>query len=351
MPPPTPLLLNRNGRRATVVVRGAEPSPIDSPERAIKEIQEQLKRFEDPSRVSVGSLLDRLPNASKDMDRSQHDDRLRLLDNLEMEMGQQENHWQQMQTNLDRDSMSLATPQQQMQPQVPSRDSSKRSSRTPSRVIERRSRIRSGMTVRSKSQESSRGPSTDSSENSRASIWQQRLADAQMEYTAHAPDLLRKRSLNFLSVARLPTGLGSPTPPESLDSGTDMESESDGEDFHFANQREQTEAKVASLWAKEIEAPKTASGHMWSRPAERAVLDSPEPPAKNIRPVQRRSDQPLQIFSMDLWSKPRSAEHSRPVVGLWGSKLVRPRRIVTRPVTQRPARKSRRVTFLPDIGT
>lgn len=352
MPPPTPLLLSRNGRQATVVVRNAEPSPpADSPERAIKEIQEQLRRFEDPNRVSVGSLLERLPNGNSNAEPSYDDNRLRLLDNLEMEMGQHENHWQQIQTNLDRDSMSMATPQPAQSESV-SRESSQRSSRTPSRVLDRRSRIRSGMTVRSKSDESSRGPSTDSSDNSRASVWQQRLANAQMEYTANAPDLLRKRSLNFLSVQRVNRGLGSPTPPESLDSETDIESETDNEVSNYANKSQQPQTKVASLWQEPIASPQVAAGRLWNHPYISSVPQpSPEPPAKNVRPAQRRIEQPLQIFSVELWAKPRSAEHSRPVVGLWGSKLVRPRSIVTRPVTQRPARKSRRVTFLPDIGT
>lgn len=357
MPPPTPLLLNQRGRGATVVVRAAEPSPpvIDSPERAIAEIQAQLKRFEEPGRGSVGSLLRHIPDVtSRDAD-AVNEDRFRLLENLENEMGQQENQWQQMQTNLDRDSMStintIMTPQAPAQSESEmSRESSRRSSRTPSRVASRRARIRSSMSLRSKGDDSTCTTSTQSSDNSRASIWQQRLAEAQMEYVENAPALLRKRSLNFLSVSKSHQ-LGSPTPPDSVDSGTDLETDSEVE-----SENEQASVDIhkepASLWQAELPSPKAAAGRMWNPPyktTERAA--SPEPPAKNIRPAQHQIQFPLRISSSNLWSKPASSADSRPVVGLWGSKLVRPVSIRTRPVTQRPPRKSKRVTFLPDIGT
>ncbi len=351
MPPPTPLLLSKNGgRKATVVVRSAEPSPpTDSPERAIKEIQEQLRRFEEPNRISVDSLLQRLPNQNIVL--SKDNDRLQLLENLEMEMGQQENHWQQMQTDLNRDSMSVVMTPQPSESDDLSRESSQRSSHTPFRIMDRRARVRSSMTMRSKGEDSSRTTSTQSSDNSRASVWQQRLAEAQMEYMSNAPDLLRKRSLNFLHVSKVQEALGSPTPPESLDSETEIESASDSEEIVYAQTYHETQREQAVLWQKPNVAPQAASGRMWSCPFEKsAPLPLPEPPAKSLRPAQRRTEQPLQISSIDLWAKPRSPEHSRPVVALWGSRLVRPRSIVTRPVTQRPLRKSKRITFLPDIG-
>jgi len=353
MPPPPPLLLNRTGRKAKIIVRAAEPSPpVDSPERAIQEIQAQLKRFEEPSRGSVGSLLRHLPDAASiGIDEQDQNGRLRLLENLEKEMGHQQDQWQQMQTNLDRDSMSVV-----MSPQVelPSKGdmslrSSQRLARTPSGILSRRARIRSSMTVRSKGEESSRTNSTASSDNSRASVWQQRLAEAQMAYVENAPDLLRKRSLNFLSVSKAQhQQLGSPTPPDSeTDSETDFESNSENGDA-----AEKISQELPSLWQPPLVSPKAAVGRMWNPPNETSFSRSAstQPPAQNVRPVQRRLDYPLQIFSLGLWSKPRSSNHSRPVVGLWDSKPVRPKSIATRRVTQRPQRKSKRVTFLPDIG-
>lgn len=353
MPPPTPLLLNQRSRGAAVVVRGAEPSPpnIESPERAIAEIQAQLQLFEEPGRGSVGSLLRHMPDSNTTAVNVAYEDRLKLLENLENEMGQQENQWQQMQTDLHRDSVStIATPHALAESEADlSRESSRRSSRVPSRVVSRRARIRSSMTLHSKGDESTSSISTQSSDNSRASIWQQRLAEAQMEYMENAPALLRKRSLNFLSVSKSHQ-LGSPTPPDSVDSGTDMETDSEVEaENEYANVGVST--KAASLWEPQLRSPKAAAGRLWNPPYENTErATSPEPPAKNVRPAQRQIQLSLRISSSDLWSKAASNTNSLPLVGLWGSRLARPVSIRTRPVTQRPPRKSKRVTFLPDIS-
>jgi hypothetical protein len=350
MPPPTPLLLNKSGQKAKVVVRATEPSPpSDSPERAIQEIQAQLKRFEESSRGSVGSLLRHLPNStSTDVDEQDQSSRRRLLENLEKEMGQQQDQWQQMQTSLDRDSMSIVmTPQAEPSEGDMSRQSSQRSSRTPLGVLSRRARIRSSMTMRSKGEDSSRTNSTTSSDNSRASVWQQRLAEAQMAYVENAPDLLRKRSLNFLSVSKAQhQQLASPTPP---DSDTDLEFDSESENGEVSSHGSQ---ESPSLWQAPVLSAKVATGHLWDLSLVKPVvkLESARPPAQNVRPAQRQLDYTLPISSFDLWTKPRSSNHSRPVMALWGSRTVRPRSIVTRRAVQRPQRKSRRVTFLPDIG-
>ncbi|PVH77102.1 hypothetical protein DL98DRAFT_657009 [Cadophora sp. DSE1049] len=355
MPPPTPLLLSKTGKKATVVVRPSEISPpTDSPERAIADLQAQLKHFEDePSRGSVGSLLKRMPGTKTEG--APDTGRFRLLENLEKEMGQQETHWQQMQTNLDRDSMSQAmSPYTQAQSEESegtlTRESSQRSNRTPSKILSRRARVRSSMTV------SERTSSTQSSDNSRASIWQQRLAEAQMEYMENAPALLRKKSLNFLSVSKGQAPMMSPTPPESVNSETDietdLESDSDTEAMmkYQAPQAQASKKVKGQLWEPSLPSPKAASGRLWNFPYETPSTEAAaEPPARDVRPAQRRLDTPLSISSKELWTKPRSSPHSRPVVGLWGSKPVRPRSITTRHLTQRPQRKSRRITFLPDI--
>jgi len=221
-------------------------------------------------------------------------------------------------------------------------------------VKSRRARIRSSMTIASKGQDSSRTTSTQSSDSSRASVWQQRLAEAQLKYLENAPDLLRKRSMNFLSMSK--AQVGSPTPPDSINSGTDSETdpESDSESGAVNHVSiPEIRREIPSLWQRPMASPKAAAGRMWNPPVESStvIAGSPEPPAKNVRPAQRRMRGSLPISSTTLWSKPRTPEHSRPVVGLWGSKPVRPRSIVTRRVTQRPQRKSKRVTFLPDIGT
>ncbi|TVY48580.1 hypothetical protein LOCC1_G002658 [Lachnellula occidentalis] len=354
MPPPTPLLLNKNGRQATVVVRNTEPSPIDSPERALEELQAQLKRFEEPNRGSVGSIIRHLPNGSAVEDGDLLEDHgFQLLDHLEKEMGQQENQWQQMQTNIDRDSFSTIMSPPALPKTDLSRESSQRSSRTPSRILSRRARIRNSLTTRSKGEDSTSTTSTSSSDNSRASIWQQRLAEAQEEYLENAPVLLRNQSLNFLSVAKSHQ-IGSPTPPDSEESGTEIETDAESESEAPEALRAApvfNQKQLLSLWKPTSASPDTAEDCLWSPSHKRLVIrtNSPEPPARDVRPVKRRSGYSPSIYSSTLWSNPKPSERSQSVVGLWGFKPLRTRSIKTRPVTQRPQRKSKRVTFLPDI--
>ncbi|KAG9231586.1 hypothetical protein BJ875DRAFT_545261 [Amylocarpus encephaloides] len=346
LPPPTPLLLNNSGRQAKVVVHTAEP---DSPERAIQEIQAQLKRLEEPNRGSVDSLIRPIPSMPS-VENDNASERFRLLENLEKEMGLQEDQWQQMHNNFDRDSISVMTPQASIHSDSDlSRHSSMKSSRAPSRANSRRNRIQSGMTVRSKGDDTTSPISPVSSDNSRASIWQQRLAEAQVEYLEKAPALLRKKSLNFLSLGKSHQIL-SPTPPESVNSETDQESDSEAEHEDSKIQPAFGRSK-STLWEQAVQSPKGASGRMWNPPYEPIVSRAVnlEPPARDLRPTQRPIASTLVISSSGLWSKPCTPERKRPVVGLWGSKPVRPTSIVTRKVTQRPQRKSRRVTFLPDI--
>ncbi|CAG8950735.1 hypothetical protein HYFRA_00002946 [Hymenoscyphus fraxineus] len=324
MPPPPPLLLDSNGRGATVLVRTAEPSPIDSPEHAIKEIQAQLKKFEAPNRDSVESV----------------GGRFRLLENLEKEMGQQEDQWRHLQSN-DRDSMSLImTPQASVHSEhTLSRQSSQKSIRS-SRLVPRQQRIKSGAII-----------STNSSGNSRTSLWQRRLAEAQDEYLEHAPALPNNRkTLNFLSISKTGEQLGSPTPPDSIGSSIDLgsESESDSVDEEIFEHREQIKNY---LWQSAEPLLRPAASGLWNGPSEVTVVRavSPTPPAIDLRPAQRKGGELLTIESSKMWTKPRSSLQSRAVTALWGSKPVRPNSIVTRPVTQRPQRKSKRITILPDI--
>jgi hypothetical protein len=108
---------------------------------------------------------------------------------------------------------------------------------------------------------------------------------------------------------------------------------------------------MISLWKPKLGPPKAVFGRLWNPPyvsSTRAV--SSEPPARNVRPPQRTAQMPLQIHSSNLWSKPPSSKINHHVIGLWSSKKKRPNSIVTRRATHRPQRKSKRVTFLPDIG-
>jgi hypothetical protein len=345
MPPPTPLLLNSKGRNINVIIHSPAPSPIDSPTRAIKEIQTQLKRFEQLDRGSVGSLLRHLPDTNSSALGNVSDDpgmRSRLLQNLEDEMGHQESLWQHMQVNIDHDSNSINLTPQQLAPSV------ERVSRGPSdRSVSQRVSVRNSMT---KSEVSRSSTSSQSPSNSRASVWQQRLAEAQIEYPENAPALNRNRNLNFLSLSQSP--MGSPTPPDSIESETDIETSSESELELSPSEVSYDGAQDSkpSLWQPQPILPKASFSGVWDLPSSpRTRPSSPEAPAKAIRPPKRLIQEEMPIFSSTLWSKPCPSGNSC-FIGLWGSRKVRPSSINIRRASQRPQRRSKRITCLPDIG-
>ncbi|KAF4907329.1 hypothetical protein CGCF415_v007396 [Colletotrichum fructicola] len=349
MPPPTPLQLKSPSRRMNaVVLQVAEPSPLESPQHAYEMIQAQLKKLEEPNRDSYES----------------QGQRIRLLESLEAEMGQQENQWHEMQHGLSRDSFSTngttSVRNSQQEPSnvsVHSRDSSLHSNIAADRRASRRARMQSGVSLNKSSYEDLRSAASSSSSNdNRTSLWQRRLNDAQMEYMENATELLAKRNLNFLSVskARVSAQLGSPTPPDT--------DESEGVDAQI----------LATLMPKERAAPE---GHLWapvsplSSEREPALLWAPthdvasEPtqsgqaavvlPGLSVRPAARKTSEPLVIESFQLWQSDHTAAKKLRISftkSLWRASFVaEPPKTQARPLTQRPPRRSKRITALPDI--
>jgi hypothetical protein len=342
-----------NGKQPTVVVHEPVVEVVeDTPETALQEIHAQLSKLEGSNEETLSSIMRNMPHGSSQLSTDQNNDRLGLLENLEKEMGQQETHWMQMQHNFDRDSNSVILTPQKPLPSPPSESSSRGTSLS----VTRRPRIRGNPKRQSNGDESTTTTSTQSSENSKATVWQQRLAEAQTEYMENATTLLNNPHLNFLNFQK--GQLGSPTPPESGDSengsATDMEFDTDDENYVDELGRDASSPEPFSrrpaLWEPMSVAPVFCVGHLWCPPGESSMArtPSPEPAAKAVRPAHRRDHHPLSIGSSALWSKP-TAHADRPLVGLWGSRMTRPKSIITRPKTQRPARKSKRVTFLPDI--
>lgn len=374
-PPPVPLVLSDRPTTAkqAVLVKAAEPSPLPSPEEALMMIQAQLKKYEQPG----GGAADSPGNG-----------RLALLNDLEAEMGQQETRWHGMQHDLSRDSFSTMSPTGQSRrnseaaPVSPaealSRNSSTKSKESiaADRRASRRARMGSISSTRSSSRES------DDSRN-RASLWQRRLAEAQMEYMENANELIRKRSLNFLSVAK--ADLGSPTPPDSDESEADIESRRnlaallEARAKYQAVETERSAGAADLLWTPRRE-PKPESGLMWVRPQrpyeQHLPRQEPPLPGLSVRPAQRKESSTLPIESTQLWQKPTSLGETS-MSGLWRSpaevQALKERSQTTtparrqapsyynpgiqrsrsasgsRPLTQRPPRRSKRITALPDI--
>lgn len=345
MPPPTPLLLSRNGNSVSVVVHSPAPSPVDSPGNAMKKLQAQLKHFEEPNHESLGPFLRRMsagnPSAVSDV-KDDRNSRSRLLQDLEKEMGQQESLWQKMQNNFDCDSNSVI-----LTPQMPTpllEDSSQESSQ---RSAARNAQARKSM-IRSAASSSS--TSSHSSNNSRTSVWQQRLAEAQMEYVENASILNHNRNLNLLWISQ--SQLGSPTPPESVDSETDIETGSESETVFSRSEVESDiiQRRKSWLWQPQPPVSEARFSGLWDPTVTSSKgVGSLDAPAKDFRPLKRLIREALPIFSSVLWSKLRSSSTGT-YLGLWGSRKVRPTSIIVRRASQRTQRKSRRIGYLPDIG-
>lgn len=362
-PPPTPLNLSDRPTPAkqAVLAQATEPSPLPSPEEALKMIQAQLLKYEQADRGSTES-----PG------------QMVLLNDLETEMGQQETRWLGIKNEFSRDSLSTLdmnspTAESRRTSIAPdmsldnalTRTSSTRSNAASDRQASRRTRLASYASSRSSTKDGDDVPL-----GTRATLWQKKLAEAHAEFLEHELD--RKRSMNFLSFS---SKLGSPTPPDSDDSEIEIESKRNLAAL-FENQKKAA-MPMKGLWTAS-EAPKDRSGLMWVRPERPYYVPLTEPPLPGlaVRPAQRIEWSMLSIDrGQYLWQRPIS-DSTFGSSGLWNSSsepdtaptrepkpesesrvskfykpgLQRSRTLPSpRPLTQRPPRRSKRITALPDI--
>ncbi|KAI1343008.1 hypothetical protein F5Y15DRAFT_273891 [Xylariaceae sp. FL0016] len=343
--PPTPLLLNGRSTKRAIVVQPAEPSPVESPAAAYQVIQEQLQRFDQTSRASVQN----------------EEQRLALLEDLEREMGELENHWQSTQTRLERDSVSSiqTASTRESRPNSLAHTLSRTASQhsiAAERRASRQARMRSRSRGRSQEDEGRGTPSsqasTQSSESAQASSWQTRLAEAQMAYMENAPDLIMKRNnLNFLSVSK--AALGSPSPPDTDES----EAEADVRKSlgMVSAKKFKPAVPVSYLWAHSPAAQQPSTSGLWAalvRVPERRDLFK-ESSEITARPSTKKFFDQLAIESEQLWQRPIAPSKSNKVKALWEKHVAEPivaaKQVAPRPTTIRPPRRNKRVTLLPDI--
>lgn len=375
--PPVPLVLSDRPTLAkqAALVQAAKPSSLPSPEEAFQMIQAQLTKYEQPFRCSV---------------ESSGQGRLALLNDLEKEMGQQETRWTNMQQGFyaSRDSLSTlglssatGTPHDSKnaviintapeEPDYPFRDTS--ASTAAERRESRRARMASLLSTRPSSQDVDHMMMSDS----RTSLWQQRLAEAQMEYLEYANEHSRKRITNLFPVSK--ADLGSPTPPDSDESGSENESWRKLAALIETRDEQKASKKTTKLWTPP-QASEESSGQMWVRlekPYKQHLpCQDPPLPGLSVRPARRMDGTPLCIESRELWRK-TTLKTAAKKSGLWKSPAelqqfqeaeiptpapktqpasyhnpgIQRSKTTTgsRPLTQRPPRRSRRITTLPDI--
>ncbi|KAK7747342.1 hypothetical protein SLS53_001595 [Cytospora paraplurivora] len=373
--PPAQLVFTDRPTPAKQAILGqaVETSPLPSPEMSLQMIQAQLKKYEQPFRDSTES-----PGQG----------RLALLHDLEQEMGQQETRWATMQQDLHATRDSLST--LDFMSAVGSRRTSRNvlavesglaesdyqlgSSYPPTNAETRTDRSESRRERMASSSSSGSSP-LDMMRGSRADIWQRRLKEAQEEYLEYAKELPSKRSTNLFSVSK--ADLGSPTPPDS--DGYETEDETWRDIPALLKKQAEQRAAAKLLWTAP-QARENRTGMLWVKPENPYKPQNPSQtsplPNLSVRPVRRKDDTTMSIDSTELWKKPTPNAASS-TSGLWRSPFelqglkdsARPPptpeaqapthynpRIQgsrttagTRPLTQRPPRRSKRITTLPDI--
>lgn len=364
MPPPTPLLLNTSSRVAATTNHTSsyisEPEIINSPTRALKEIEAQLRRFEeaDIESTAVAGTLQRIQDFSGDetiniLGGNKKDSRIGLLENLEREMGDHQNAWTMMQHNLSRDSDASVFSGLDIGSRPTSQISMVSSDEPTTQRFSRRLQ-RESVAIDHVAEHSDANPETQNAHNttSRAKIWQQRLANAQMEYLEHVPTKghAKQSSVNFFELKPLidssaPSGIVSNCKFEGhVESGIDHVNA-------FLQVDPSAHQVVASaLWQPQLKTSSGFKGIMWTAAqCNVAPCSSPEPAGKDVRPARRYDSLPLSVVSTSLWVKTLEGSAKVPR-GLWNSQKTRPKSISTRPRTMRPQRNPKRMTLLADIG-
>ncbi|KAL1898348.1 hypothetical protein Cpir12675_001974 [Ceratocystis pirilliformis] len=313
--PPAPILVGTDAMRQNTILRAAQPSPLESPDHALREIQTQLLRIEQGG----GSAIDR-------------NDRRALLDNLEKEIGAQENHWLQLHNNVRDSSSTLRTSPSRNHASMLDMEKGK------SRVI---------------------------------SPFAPKLSSRLGRHQEAVHPELHMDSRGFINISM--SQLGSPTPPETDDEASDSEilviqAPSIRHDSRFLaipgparsvapSPRLMMQA-ICRLWTASAARPLSPDGWsgLWQPAPAPAQRDSifGSLAVNTVRPKPRlSSESSFPLSSKQLWSPPPQIAFAPSL--LWAPRVEEPpenfyqHKKRERPPTLRPPRRSRRITVLPDI--
>ncbi|KAK3899006.1 hypothetical protein C8A05DRAFT_18496 [Staphylotrichum tortipilum] len=354
MSPPPPLSLNNIAPKKIIPVH-VELSPLESPQHAIRQIQAQLTRLE-RAEASPQSALRRIA----------------LLEDLEREMGQQEEHWEEIKHDIGRDSLSS------MQTVSPMGRNSRHASVASTINMARDSTSTLWQSIKADRRASRNArmrasgngskprlpdPSVRNSGSPQLTKWQKRLTEAQMDYMD--AQLFRGPDFNVAQLSK--AQLASPTPPDSDEFSEDETPTIPSIPKHISAESvsAETHHQVFSLWTPPTHSSAPA-GHLWTAAVSKPALEIEAAlPGLSVRPAQRKEAEPLEIESLQLWRKPYSTTN-RSSSGLWrpvwasaappAEPIARPTSKTPatpqkppRPLTQRPPRRNKRMTLLPDI--
>lgn len=340
VPKPPPLQLSRVTRRSKEPAPAM--SPLETPRRALDQIQEQLNKFEAPDADDIG-----LENR-----------RMSLLADIEMEMGMEENRWQNMHNDLARASFSsvgsnavspFATELSPLPPQIAQSPAIGAINEVPqgsgSNLV-----VREGHSARPRS---SILYTADQVQISRLNAVPARFHAISAEDAAMAT----QAGATGEEVSAVYRNTPSNATSSPLDNNT-VRSPSAVRVELKSTQKEEGASERYDLWQPVNEDGRsraTASqASLWNSASESAIQSafslSPGP-----RPVTRKSAEAAPVDDSGLWDKPSESSGSQSTSSsLWEAKVespssTAPRESSGRPQTLRPPRKSRRMTSLPDI--
>lgn len=367
---PTPLLLSRPTKQATMAE--AQASPLESPQHALDVIQEQLRRLDGAD--SEAGVEDK--------------QRATLLDNLEAEMGAQETHWQDIRRNLagrspssTRSSVSLL-PSGDLNLTSPRPSPALRSHDLSLAVIGRGADPASGPENHTKTpadEKSAPPPSTLTRGRSKLVFTDSGSAqtvvgdvgDVENRAQFGKPVLQNKDGLlpaisNSISAHRqLANHLGSPTPPDTDESEDETQDEIDDDvkfdsaavkDLNFG-----TWAQPVSIYLPSVEPAPLPVSH-WSLDSDTTALVS-ETLQRTSEVLQNSSslitntvpEISVGIGNPPGFKSPYNKDEQSPGL-LHADTTLSPttptpdlKQSPRRPVTQKPPRRSKRITLLPDI--
>ncbi|KAL7913246.1 hypothetical protein GGI35DRAFT_491419 [Trichoderma velutinum] len=329
---PKPLALYRPAN-VTVVIE-AEPSPVEPDQEALDRIHEQLKKFDTDTGDSRATISEQ--------------QRMTILANLESEMGAQESQWQMLKVDLGPSSPSTIV----SSPGINSLRSSVDISKFEMVPITKLNASAGDLIVALKEEVNHR-----LSKSSDQLLKEETAESGDDKFNRRS--LSASRRMSMISVTNLLSQIGSPTPPDTDESGEDSDNDSMVEgtgstkDLSTALMPRSQASTVTSFLALD-EVLNSSTENVQSKldvPVEFEDVSLITPKAQTPKAQTPKAQPPLVLSQLEEpkteGAKPvKSAEPETIRFSLADLEQPAPR---PRSVTRRPPRQSKRISALPDI--
>ncbi|KAI9784552.1 MAG: hypothetical protein M1835_003547 [Candelina submexicana] len=351
-PPPVPLLL---GTRKSAPDALGLNKPLPDESEAMRDIQEQLRLFEQPSHDAI-NIVPEQSDTMEDANKNQ----ATLMKTLDHEIGRQRKYWLALHQNLNQDSSAT---DEEGSTVVQHR----RTTEKPIRPISRYSQIRNSfetqisskppVPIKSNRRDSTRDPRVSRGHFSKERSVSQKVPHSWKRTLKGQHTASSAESHQFTSTAvRGPNRCGASCSHAPRYSESGISNGCSG----TANAPQSSEilpAKVykpiTELWRPITSSFPDAANRLWTPPnvdnsqANKSYYHDVS--IRRHRRVPRLCEEPLTISSTGLWMN--KSTNSQLSDGLWGAKpyLPLPEPVTPPKAARKPLRRSRRTTLLPDI--